>query len=1105
MFDRYTSFLILSLTLFVIACQNDSVNHETIQSQIAAEVKFEPISIGFINNLKDYSLPSYSQYVNIYNGAGVAVGDINNDGLQDLFFVGNATDCKLFLNEGNFEFKDISVSANILSRKGWSNGAVFTDINNDGFEDIYVSKALGNRPINRENQLFINNGDSTFTESAREYGINDSGYSIHSVFFDFDNDGDKDLFIGNHPLARRVSLRKHFNHWSNPKPKWSDKLYENLGNNKFKDVTRESGILNYGWTLSFITSDFNQDGYQDIYVAVDHGEPDRLYINNKNGTFTDKIADYFDHFSLSSMGSEISDINNDGMLDLFTTEMLSTNNYREKTQMATMNPNLFWARVKNGYGYQYMRNMLQLKHDKSTYVEIGQHLNISRSDWSWAALFFDFDNDTNQDLFIANGYYKDLLDKDFRNEMAKVRKELPTMQLKKKADRESEKNAKSTPVQNQFHRNNGELDFQNITDKISNNPYTFSSGAAYADLNNDGYMDIVTNNIDAKATIYKNKSKNETHSFIKVALSNYLNNDPSGAMVSLYAADSIIGTKQYLRSRGYASGISSILHFAVSKNIDEENISFKITWPNQVEQIVDNISLNELNKIRYEKSNSSIKTNAQSLLFSQTELKAFRHIENEFDDFKKQVLLPHKMSTLGPCIAKGDINDDGIIDVFIGSSIGSPAYFLIGDKSGAFSEWIPEVFKQDSKYEDGDAVIFDANNDGLSDIYITSAGNEFAPGSINYIDRLYINSSNGFTKSNDIPSLMVSSTTVKATDFNEDGWEDLIVLGRHNPHNYPLPSSSYLLVNDKTGGFIDQTKELCPDLIDIGMLTDVDIDDINNDGKLDFILSGEWESLKLFVQQSNGSFTDESAQYNLDVLVGWWNTAIFEDIDGDGDLDILAGNLGTNYKYKASQDKPFHIFGSDFDKTGTTDIVLGCYFENDNTLYPVRGKQCSSEQIPEISDKYDNYNDFASSSLIDIYGKDEIDNSFRREVNEFRSGVFINENKKFTFKPFDNLSQLAPINKIVTIDIDNDGLNEIIAGGNLYEAEVETGSADAGRGILINNLGNGVLKSVPLVESGINVRGNIKDIEYLPKTNSILFGRNNDTLVKVKLNTKESI
>lgn len=1095
---KFLRYLLIAMLIFS-GCQSDQKIPEIIEKNSTNSIAFTPTNLDFINKLKDYNLPSYSKYINIYNGAGVAIGDINNDGLQDLFFVGNATDNKLFLNKGNFEFEDISISANILSKQSWCNGAVFTDINNDGYEDIYVTRALSQDPSKRENHLYVNNGDNTFTERAEEYGINDDGYGIHAVFFDFDNDGDNDLFIGNHPLNRRIPTNKHFNNWKNPSLQWSDKLYENIGNNNFKDITKKSGILNYGWTLSFITSDFNEDGYQDIYVAVDHGEPDRLYINNKDGTFSDRISEFFDHFSLSSMGSDIADINNDGMLDLFTTEMLSTNNYREKTQMATMNPTLFWSRAKNGYGYQFMRNMLQLKQDKNTFVEIGQHLDINRSDWSWSALFLDFNNDSNQDLFIANGYYKDLLDKDFRIEMSKIRKEITNVQTINQTLKQEEINANSNPVHNQFHVNQSDLKFKNITSEISNNPLTFSSGASYADLNNDGYLDIVTNNIDKEATIYQNRSKSKS-SYIKISLSGYLNNDPNGSRITLYSDGKIIGEKQYLRARGYASGTSKIIHFGIPESLSNTKVEVKIIWPNQQAQKISNLKLNTLNVINYTNS-VKIKSNKTiNQLFNQTVFNEFKHIENEFDDYEVQVLLPHKMSTAGPCIAKGDINNDNITDLFIGSSTGNTSYFLLGTSNQGFKKWVPNQFVNDKIYEDGDAVIFDANNDGLNDIYIASAGNEFKPKSKIYQDRLYINQGNSFAKQANLINLNWPASTVKSLDINEDGWLDLLVLGRHNPHSYPLPTSSAILINNKKGNFKDMTSSLCPELNNIGMITDADVSDINGDGKIDFILSGEWESIKIFIQTDNGTFEDNSSTYNLNNLVGWWNTVKLEDVDNDGDQDILAGNLGTNYKYKATKEKPFHIFASDFDSTGTTDIVLGYYFENDNTLYPVRGKQCSSEQIPDISNKYENYNEFASSSLIDIYGEEEINNSFRRAVNEFKSGVFLNDSGKFNFHPFDNLCQLAPINKFATLDIDNDGLNDIVAGGNLYESEIETGRADAGRGILIRNLGNGKFKSVPLIESGINVRGNIKDIEYLPKTNSLIFGRNNDSLVKLELN-----
>ncbi len=1095
---KYSHYL-LFIILFTYGCQDDQTEPENDTANSISEVVFTPQNIDFINKLEGYNLPSYSKYINIYNGAGVAIGDVNNDGLQDVFFVGNATDNKLFLNKGNFEFEDISISANISSAKSWANGAVFTDINNDGFEDIYVTRALSNDPLKRENQLFVNNKDNTFTERAAEYGINDNGYGIHSAFFDYDNDGDNDLFVGNHPLARRIPTNEHFNNWKNPPLKWSDKLYENIGNNSFVDVTEKSGILNYGWTLSFITSDFNEDGYQDIYVAVDHGEPDRLYINNKDGTFTDRISDFFDHFSLSSMGSDVADINNDGMLDLFTTEMLSTNNYREKTQMATMNPKLFWSRAENGYGYQFMRNMMQLKHDKNTFVEIGQHLDINRSDWSWSTLFLDFNNDSNQDLFIANGYYKDLLDKDFRKEMSKIRKEISSQQNANRTLKQEELNANSNPVKNQFHLNHGDLNFENITVEIVNNPLTFSSGASYADLNNDGYVDIVTNNIDKEATLYQNQSTSKS-SYIKLSLSGYLNNDPVGSVLSLYSDGKLIGQKQYLRSRGYASGTSKVLHFGIPGIFADTQLEVKIKWPNQKIQQTKQLELNTLNNIVYAPDSYTETNKKKNTLFTQTALDEFMHVENEFDDYEVQVLLPHKMSTSGPCLTKGDINNDNIPDLFIGSSVDNPSYFLLGSAKGELKKWIPNIFTTDKIFEDGDAVIFDANNDGLNDIYIASAGNEFNPKSKYYQDRLYISTGNSFVRHPNLPNLHWPASTVKSIDLNEDGWQDLLVFGRHSPHSYPLPASSAILMNDKEGNFTDMTSTLCPDLKNIGMITDAELEDINNDGKIDVVLSGEWESLKVYIQSNDGTFIDETSRYKLDQLIGWWNTIKIEDIDNDGDLDILAGNLGTNYKYKANKEKPFHIFGSDFDQTGTTDIVLGYYFENDTTLYPVRGRQCSSEQIPNISKKFEDYNQFASSSLIDIYGEEEINKSFRRAVNEFKSGVFINNSSTFDFHPFDNLSQLAPINEFVTVDIDNDGLKDIVAGGNLYESEIETGRADAGRGMLIKNLGEGKFKSVPIIESGINVRGNIKDIEYLPNSNTLIFGRNNASLIKLELN-----
>ncbi len=1082
--------------LCISACDKSVETPSNEDTSSASTIHFDLIlpdssNIDFANNLAGARLPIPSSYVNVYNGAGVAIGDINNDGLEDIYLLGNVVANKLYLNKGDFVFEDISLAAGVEAIGTWCNGAVFTDINNDGYQDIYVSAAFHRSPEKRKNLLFINQGDNTFQEQAEKYGIADTGFSIQSSFFDYDRDGDNDLFIGNHPLQRGIGFDAHFKMWNNPISGLSDKLYRNNGNGTFTDVTEESGILNYGWTLSFITADFNDDGWSDIYVANDHAEPDRLYINQKDGSFVDEIEDHFQHISFSSMGSDMGDINNDGNLDLFTAEMLSTTNYREKTQMAAMNPELYWNRVNKGYKHQIMRNMLQLKVGEADYSEIAQMSGIHRSDWSWSTLFFDANNDQLEDLFIANGYYRDVLDKDFKKKTNEITKKARnSLNDRRKAMAEAINNAPATPVSNLFYQNNGELRFHDVAKGTKLAIPSFSSGAAYADFNNDGRLDLVVNNIDASPFLLHNSSPE--NNFLKLKFSEYINSDPVGTTVKLKMNNNKAKKYTYLRSRGYASGIGSSIHVGLGG--EEGPFTLEVQWPNgkYQELVVDKV--NTVIDIQYQPS--SVHPNDESIdkpIFTRVSKEIFTHRENDFDDYGYQVLLPHQMSTHGPFLSTGKESNSDKHMVYISGAHNQPGKILLIRSDGSITESEQEAFDRDKIHEDMGSVFFDADGDKDLDIYVVSGGNEFPDGHSFYNDRLYLNEGGTFVRARaHLPPIRSSGMKVISEDVDADGDLDLIVGGRHIPHQYPKPASSYILLNDGRGKFSDETETLCPSLKGIGMITDIEVADINQDGERDLLLSGEWSDIKVLLKK-DGKYKDPTEIKGVSNHVGWWFNILTEDIDSDGDIDIVAGNLGENYKYQASEDKPFHIYGSDFDQSGSQDIVLGYYVDNE-TLYPVRGRQCSSEQIPEISEKFKTYDEFASASLIDIYGE-ELDSSISIKATNFTSGTFVNDGSgNFEFVPFPAMAQISPINGLVALDVDGDGQKEIVSGGNLFEAEVETGRADAGKGLILHNMGQGNFIPISIQHSGINEKGNTKDILALElsENNTYLFFGNND-------------
>lgn len=1080
---------VISLLLIVASCTPDQDKGTAPQQTSApAKIEFTRISasesgLDFNNKLEIDELKSYFDYINIFTGGGVALGDINNDGLVDAYFTGNQEDNKLYLNKGDLKFEEITQKAGVACKDSWSTGTTMADVNKDGLLDIYVCRSYHDSPsAKRANQLFINQGDGTFLEKGKEYGVADENYSIHAAFFDYNKDGWVDLYVGNHPRNLRKGTEEHLRLFNNPVDKSSDHLYKNNGDGTFSDVTKEAGILNYGWTLGISTADLDKDGWQDIYVTVDHDQPDRYYHNNGDGTFTERVKSSLRHISLSSMGVDAADYNNDGLTDLYCVDMLAQDNYRQKTQMASMDPEKAAYYQGVGYHVQTMRNMLQLNVGNNQFSEIGQMAKLHETDWSWAVLFSDFDNDGWKDLFVSNGYYKNTLDKDKRYELIKKSK-IAASQGKDPAVfyKEYINQLSSAKLKNYCFQNQHDLTFKNVSASSGLGEVSLSNGAAYADFDNDGDMDLLVNNIDEPAGLFKNlaREKGNNH-FLRLQL---VAPQPIGSKVTIFTS---LG-QQYLEmlpSRGFESAVDPRLHFGLGQLNKVDRLV--VEWPNGATQEIKDIEADQelVLKISEAQPGAIATPTTAKPLFTEVTTNSgldFKHEENSFNDYDKQILLPHKMSQFGPFVSTGDLNGDGLEDCFIGGAAGQSGQIFIQQSDGTFQGQSSPALKADKTAEDMGAAIFDFDGDGDLDLYVVSGGNSFILNSPKYQDRLYVNDGKGQLTLGQrlLPNIRVSGSCVKPYDFDGDGDLDLFIGGRHTPWSYPLPCSSFLLEND-AGKYTNVTYQKAKVLNQIGMVTDAHWGDLNGDDLPDLMVVGEWMHPQILIQEE-GNFKDLTEELIPDNYVGWWNRIAATDIDNDGDLDFVLGNLGTNYKYQASPLQPFHIYGSDFDGNGSSDIVLG-YF-NSNTLFPVRGRQCSSQQIPDIAQKFPTYDAFARASIEEVYGE-QLEEAVHYEATKFASCLLIkDDNGKYRLKELPNEAQIAPINGIICKDFDQDGHVDILAAGNLYVSEVETGNADAGQGILLKGNGQGDFSPAPFVQSGLYLTGDVKDLQLLKSGN----------------------
>ncbi|RZM28310.1 MAG: RNA-binding protein, partial [Pedobacter sp.] len=980
-------------------------------------------NVAFNNVIKEDFDNNILNYQGFYNGGGVAVGDINNDGFEDIYFSGNMTGNKLYFNRGNMQFVDITEIAGVSGRAdSWKNGVNMADVNGDGLLDIYVCYSGKGDGATRKNQLFIHQGLNAdgmpeFKDQAEAYGLADSSYSTQSVFFDYDRDGDLDMLLVNENIKvlsnlDDVTIRELQKQYD---PLSGTKLFRNDGGH-FIDISAQAGIngstLSYG--LAAGVSDINGDGWPDIYVSNDYAVPDFLYINNGDGTFTDQLRSTLEQITLFSMGNDIVDVNNDGLPDIFTLDMLPEDNKRQKLLAGLDNYESFNINLRNGFYYQYMRNMLHVNNGNGTFSEVGQLAGISNTDWSWAPLFADYDNDGWKDLFVTNGYMRDFTNMDVIKYNANYFQSI-NGNVEPKHVLDMLNNMPSSDVRNYIYKNNGDLTFSNKAFDWGVNTPSNSNGAVYADLDNDGNLDLIVNNINQAAYIYQNKG-DSLHHHLKVKLVGMNKNTAGfGAKVTVYSG----GKKQFLEqmpSKGYLSSVSPIMHFGLGKIKLVDSV--RVVWQSGKLQMIGKGNGDRLLTL-YEKDAAIEyqKPKGPAPLFTEiaSSINATQ-VKNQINDFKRQPLLVSPMSFSGPCITKGDINGDGLEDVFVGGDMHQPGTLFIQQKNGKFAG-NQQPFIEDKECEDTDAVFFDANRDGFTDLYVVSGGyHNYSSGERRLQDRLYLNDGKGgLTKAvQALPEMLGSKSSARVADFNGDGHPDIFVGGRVVPARYPEPPKSYLLINDGKGHFTDQIKKIAPSLEKIGMITDAAWIDLNGDKKPDLVVAGEWMPLSVFINEG-GKLTNKTTKYFDKEYSGWWNKLQVADMNNDGKPDLILGNLGLNSQCKASDAEPAELIYKDFDDNGAIDPILCFYIMGSSYPYLTRDEML--DQMSIMRPRFPDYKSYAEATMKDIFTKEELEGANTLKANYLKTAYFESaKDGKFKEKPLPIQAQFAPVYTITPFD-----------------------------------------------------------------------------------------
>lgn len=1083
-------FIIFGILLLFISCGNEDQKSE-VETTPLFVLKDKTIGISFENSLTyDEEFNPYL-YRNFYNGGGVAIGDINNDGLEDIYFTGNMVDNRLFLNKGNWQFEDITENAGVACPGVWSTGATFADINGDGLLDLYVCKSGKPEGSNRHNELFINKGPTdlpdgqagsgqvTFIESSKEYGLDVEGLSVHAAFFDYDKDGDLDAYILNNSLRSVGAFDLIKDQRTIPDESGSGNKFLRNDNGIFTEITEEVGIYSskIGFGLGITLGDFNQDNWTDIFISNDFFERDYLYINDTLGGFTEELENYFQSISMGSMGADMADLDNDLLSELIVTEMLPENLERQKTKTLFESWDKYTMALEQGYFHQFPRNTLQKNLGGQQFLETGRLAGISGSEWSWGALLFDMDNNGLRDVFISNGIYKDLLDRDYLAYQAN--EETIKIRIQK-----NEKNVITTlidaipsqAVPNAVYANQGNLKFQKTSDEWGFGTPSFSNGSAYGDLDNDGDLDLVVNNVNMPSFVYENTTDTLTNRSITLKLMDSTGRIPViGTKVTIkYGNDQYAQGENYV-SRGFQSSVPYGVHFGVGNR--EKVDSLWIQWPNgKISTYTDldtNTAYSFKQPVHLEKypTTHSFDNLSSAILEETSPLFDFKHKENNYVDFNNERLLTQMSSNEGPAFAKADINKDGKLDFFIGGAKNQTGRLFISSRTGYHQMDAP--FREDSNSEDTDALFFDGDNDGDLDLYVCHGGKAFSPYSIALNDAYYKNNEGAFVKSKtslQFPKTL-SSSTVAASDYDQDGDMDLFVGERYKTNLYGLPGTGYLLENNGKGEFTTLEEE---GFINLGMITNAQWSDLNNDGWEDLVVLGEWMPVKIFLNEK-GKLVDKTEAYGMGDSSGLWTSLEVADIDRDGDMDIVAGNIGQNSFLRPNM----KMFVHDFDGNGFQEQII-CQFSK-GKYYPIADKDELISQIPNLKKKLLYYKDYAKADISSIFTEEQLKNAISFDLKMIESTVFIHENGKYFPTRLPSEIQYAPVYTITSTDINEDGHIDLFFGGNQYLVKPQFGRYDASTGWAI--FGPYTNTDNPPEVFPLRIKGQIRNLEWIDTNN----------------------